>query len=43
MAEAYNHQFYGHVEKETRRYLMMLMSEPYCCKCSCEAMLHNAL
>lgn len=28
MAEAYKHQFYGHIEAETRRYLMMLMSDP---------------
>ncbi|KAG8164033.1 hypothetical protein KVR01_005951 [Diaporthe batatas] len=28
MAEAYKHQFYGHVEQETQRYLMMLMSDP---------------
>ncbi|KAK7748126.1 hypothetical protein SLS53_001380 [Cytospora paraplurivora] len=28
MAEAYRHQFYGHVEAETKRYLMMLMSDP---------------
>lgn len=28
MAEAYKHQFYGHVEAETKRYLMMLLSDP---------------
>lgn len=28
MAEAYRHQFYGHVEMETKRYLMMLLSDP---------------
>lgn len=28
MAEAYKHHFYGHVEAETKRYLMMLLSDP---------------
>lgn len=28
MAEAYRHQFYGHVEAETKRYLLMLMTDP---------------
>lgn len=28
MAEAYKSHFYGHIEAETKRYLMMLMSDP---------------
>lgn len=28
MAEAHKHKFYGHVESETKRYLMMLLSDP---------------
>ncbi|CAN8104271.1 unnamed protein product [Discula destructiva] len=28
MADAHKHHFYGHIEAETKRYLMMLMSDP---------------